>query len=100
MRRASKKDENHREIAQALASVCKVMDMSRVGGGFPDLLVCPYFGPFRSIPVLIEIKREKAKGVSAGKLQANQQEFKDGWPGPLFVVRNVNEAMECLGVVV
>lgn len=99
MRYAAKKDTNHREIAQALASVCKVADMSRVGGGFPDLLVCPYVGPFKAIPVLIEIKREKSKGVSAGKLQENQQAFREGWPGPLFVVRSIDEALGCLGVV-
>lgn len=91
MRRAAKVDSNHGEIVQALRKVgCRVLDLSRVGQGCPDLLVSVANGKYGRDLVLMEIK--------AGRGQANaaQRAFEaQGWP--VFLVRSVADALRVVG---
>ena len=98
MRLAAKVDRNHAEIVRAFRSVPGVLvkDTSRVGGGFPDIIVAqPQCGEF--ILHLVEIKDGK-KPPSKRKLTQDQQDFIAlGWP--VHVVTSTDEAFELLGVV-
>lgn len=87
-------DANHSGIVQALTQAgCWVTDLSGVGRGCPDLLVC---GPSRKW-VLLEIK-DGDKPPSAQKLTAAQIKFHRDCPGLIHVVRNIKEALESVGV--
>lgn len=87
MRRAARVDGNHKSIVEALRRVgCRVLDLSRVGAGCPDLLVSlPQRGRVPEL-MLMEVK------TARGKLNAAQRIFEsEGWP--VFVVRTVDEAL-------
>jgi hypothetical protein len=76
-------DENHVEIVNALKQIgCSVYDASRVGGGFPDLVV-----GYRRCSYLLELKSEH------GKLNKKQIAFRDSWNGNFAVVRTPMEAI-------
>ncbi|OGT59751.1 MAG: hypothetical protein A3E01_04620 [Gammaproteobacteria bacterium RIFCSPHIGHO2_12_FULL_63_22] len=77
-------DANHKEICAALRKIgALVTDLSRVGGGVPDLLVA-YRGAF----YVLEIKTDKGK---LNDLQAAwHAKHKDCY---VFVVRSVDEAI-------
>lgn len=64
-------DANQREVVQAFERLgCKVLDLTRVGGGCCDLLVTPGMSDL----YLVEVKTE------AGRLNKKQHEFHDTWP--------------------
>lgn len=106
MRRASRRDSNHQEIVAELSRRgFKVLDLSRVGGGCPDILVgvprqerpSQYPGFVYTDPplnVLLEIKVPKS-----GRLNAKQKKFRESWPGPVYVVRDVVQALAALQAV-
>lgn len=88
MRRAAKVDENHAEIVRALRKAgCSVLSLAAIGRGAPDLLL-----GHKGRNVLVEVKRPK------GKLNDQQQAFRDAWQGDLCVVRSVDEALLVLGI--
>lgn len=89
--RLGRKDANHGEIVKALERVgCRVVDLSRLGGGVPDLLVS-YRNGKRRETVLVEIKTKD------GKVNARQQAFEaDGWE--VFVVRSIEDALAVVGL--
>jgi len=88
--RAARVDANQGEIVAALRKVgCSVLSLARLGNGAPDILL-----GYKGKNVLLEIKRAK------GKLNDQQQEFKDEWRGELCVVRSVDEALLVLGIAV
>jgi hypothetical protein len=92
MRTAARTDANHQAIVQALKQVgCRVLDMSRLGRGAPDLLVsCPARGKAPQL-VLLEIKTDTGTHTPA------QQDFAAvGWP--VCTVRSVAEALRAIGV--
>ena len=94
MRRAAKVDSNHREIVQALRRAgVAVQDLSAVGRGVPDLL-CARAG----LNVLLEVKRPKAKGQSAGTLTDEQIAWIDRWPTDVHVVTSPEEALRAMGL--
>ena len=94
MRRAAKKDMNHNDIAEALIEAgCSVLDLSRVGNGCPDMLV-----GVRSENILLEVKRPKAKGQTAGKLEKTQEAFFALWRGTVYAVHSPEEALRAVGV--
>ena len=65
MRWANRRDLNHAQIVKELRDAhIWVYDTSRVGGGFPDLVVCS-----RNCLRLVEIKSER------GKLTPAQERF-------------------------
>ena len=83
---ARRVDGNHAEIVKALRKVGgRVLDLSRVGGGCPDLLVA-----FRGRNVLLEVKQP---GESPNKAQV---EFIAMWGGELHVVRSPQEAVNAV----
>lgn len=85
MRWDARKDGNHAEIVAGLKQACRsVIELHRVGGGVPDLLV-----GFGGKMKLLEVKTKE------GKLQKNQVKFFETWRGPRpIVVRNLEEALE------
>jgi Holliday junction resolvase len=88
MRRASKVDENQREIVSALRSAgATVQLLHAVGQGCPDLLV-----GFRQKNLLIEVK-DGLKPPSARKLTVDQVEWHGGWKGQVCVVDSVESAL-------
>lgn len=93
MRRAARTDSTHADIVKALRKVgCRVKDTSRVGDGFPDLIV-RHWGCGRPQISLMEVK------TSTGKLTAKQLIFFAEWPETV-VVRSVKEALLALGMMV
>lgn len=90
MRRAAKKDSNHKEIVSALRHVgCYVLDISQLKNCC-DLMVARA-GKW----VAIEIK-DGDKPKSARKLTPGEQTFLEqaGHRAPVVVVTNVDEAIE------
>lgn len=81
MRRRARTDRNHAEIVQALRQVgWTVFDSSRLGGGFPDLVI------HRGGSVqLVELK------VKRGALTKAQEEFGKWWP--VTILRSVEDAV-------
>lgn len=89
------KDMNHNEIARALIRAgCSVLDLSGVGNGCPDMLV-----GIRNENVLLEIKRPKEKGQTAGRLRESQERFFALWRGPVYKVHSAEDALRVLGLV-
>lgn len=86
MRRAARVDENHAIIVSAFRSLgCSVVDLSRVGGGVPDLLV-----GYGGIAICIECK-DGGKIPSKRKLTPAQKEFRDTWKGGMRIVENLQD---------
>ena len=86
MRRAARLDANHIEIKRAFERMgCDVIDLSKVGGSVPDLLV-----RVRSIDrwILVEVKTAK------GRIKPGQAAFAERWP--VTVVRTVEDAIGAL----
>lgn len=81
-------DENHAPITRALERAgCYVIDLARVGGGVPDILV---YRRATGLLRLIEIKTAK------GRLRKSQEEFAQKCPR--WVARTVREAFEAMGI--
>lgn len=84
MRRAAKVDTNQNPIVKDLRSIfgeC-ILDLSRVGGGCPDLLVA-----VRGVNLLMEIKTD------SGRLTPAQIRFHRNWPGQVAVARTLADAL-------
>ncbi len=92
MRLRAKVDANHHAIVVALRRVgCRVLDLSRVGQGCPDLLVS--LPKPRDLPTLVLIEVKTAKG----RQTQDQVNFEAaGWP--VFMVRSVDEALKVVGI--
>ena len=81
-----KPDANQASIVTALESIgCTVYDASRVGGGFPDLVV-----GYRGLTMLLEVKTER------GRVRKEQQQWHSSWRGCSFIVRSAMEAIEAV----
>jgi hypothetical protein len=79
-----KPDSNQADIVTALEKIgASVYDATRVGGGFPDLVV-----GYRQCCLLLELKTE------TGKLNKKQSKFRDNWNGHFAVVRSPIEAVK------
>ncbi len=87
MRLRARTDANHAAIVQALRQVgCAVADLSQLGSGIPDLLVCRQRELW-----LIEVKTAK------GKQTKDQLRFEAlGWP--VYLVRSSSEALAVVGI--
>ena len=93
MRRAPKKDGNHREIVRALRDYgCKVLDLAAVGNGCPDLLVRKGL-----LMKLLEIK-DGNRPPSARTLTLDQITFHREWSDAVCVVTSPAEALKAVGV--
>ena len=81
---ARKTDDNHQEIMDAFrAHGFSVADTSRLGQGFPDLVVAKL-----RMNILVEVKDGK-KPSSARKLTKDEQDFVDEWQGRYVVVEGI-----------
>lgn len=79
-------DANHAEIAAAFRQLgYSVADTSRLGNGFPDLVVAR-----SGRTVLVEVK-DGAKPPSARKLTPDEQQFRDAWRGDYVVVESLTD---------
>lgn len=91
MRRAARRDDNEREIIDALRAAGAYVKQINDDGTF-DLLVW-----FAGRCLLIEVKDGK-KPPSARRLTEAEQKFHDEYPGNnLFIVNSVEEALALLG---
>jgi len=92
MKYGAKKDANHHEIVDALkAAGGYVIDMSHVGGGFPDLIVGAH-----QKTILVEIKNPKTAYGKRG-LNKNQIKWKEKWlGGPYCVIDSVEAATRAI----
>jgi hypothetical protein len=91
MRRAARVDSNHGEIVSTLRRLgATVQDASRMGGGFPDLVV-----GFRGRTLLVEVK-DSAKPPSARQLTPDQERWHSRWRGQVCIVSSVDEALALL----
>jgi Holliday junction resolvase len=78
------KDGNHDEIARFLKQYgAVVVDLSMVGGGFPDLLAY-----YRGRLILVEVKAVK------GTLRDKQREFARRWP--VYMARTLEDVRAIL----
>lgn len=89
------RDHNHAEISDALTAFgCWVIDLSRMGGGVPDLLVI-HHGEIR----LIEIKNLKTSYGRAGlnPKQIKFREFVESHGCKIHIVTSVDDALRLHG---
>jgi hypothetical protein len=85
-RYARRVDSTQGEVVQALrACGLWVMDCSRVGSGFPDLLVGG--SALGEAIAAVEVKSR------TGKLRAQQEKWREGWPARYVVLRSADEAL-------
>lgn len=86
MKYGAKKDANHHEIVDALKKAgISVIDVSTMGGGFPDLIVyC------RGKTMLAEIKNPK---TGYGKRGANKLQvvWAENWPAPVYLITSLED---------
>jgi len=91
MRRAARVDGNHPEVVAALRAIgASVADTSRVGSGFPDLVV-----GFRGRNWLVEVKNGR-KMPSQRRLTEDQAAFVAGWRGHWIKVESAEEAVSTI----
>jgi site-specific DNA-cytosine methylase len=96
VRRAACRDENEREIIDALRGAGWVVHQIDDDAGFPDLvIICalPKDKVYRTLLMEV-IGDEKAKRFrKSGGLTAEQVRFREKWPGPIYYVRTADEAL-------
>lgn len=92
--RRGKRDGTHAPIVRALRAAGRsVLELHRVGGGCPDLLV----GWGRARMVLLEVKDPAGRD----RIEPSQERFAREWRGtPVVVVRSVSEALAATGIAV
>jgi hypothetical protein len=92
MRYAARVDANQPEIVKALKRIgCKVVNLSRLGGGIPDLLV-GYQGRW----CLLELK-DGSKPPSERELNPLQVEWHNEHSGfPVYVADSVDAAIKAV----
>lgn len=90
--RARRVDANHAEIAKAFRRCgWSVADTSRLGSGFPDLVVAR-----AGRTVLVEVK-DGAKPPSKRKLTEDEQSFADAWHGEYRIAESVDDVLTIVG---
>jgi hypothetical protein len=90
---AARADDNQKALVADLRSLgCSVQHLHTVGQGCPDILV-----GFRGRNILMEIK-DGNKPPSRRRLTDDEQEWHQLWRGQVCVVKNLNEAMEAIGL--
>jgi len=102
---ARRVDTTHAAIRDALRAsygVTAVVDSHRMGGGFPDLMVC-----VRKRVILVEVKTATRKdgGVKPSATSPGQSRFAETWAGgpvvqatsPEQAVQAVNDVLSRIG---
>lgn len=87
MRRAARRDANHKTVGDYLRSLgWSVLDLADAGDGVPDYAVSrPGFA------ALLEVK-DGSKPPSARKLTPKEQQVKDNWQGPYVIALDGEDA--------
>lgn len=86
---AKRVDSNQAEIVAALRAVgAAVQSLASIGHGCPDVLCF-----FRRQLFLLEVKSPR------GRLTAEEAAWHEAWPGAVYVVRSVDEALDAIGAV-
>lgn len=86
MRRAARVDGNHSAIIKRLRELgMAVADTSRLGKGFPDIVV-----GWRGVNGMFEIK-DPSRIPSERRLTDDEQRFFDGWKGQIAKVETAEE---------
>ena len=84
----AKKDANHKMIVTALEQAkIAVIDMSHVGYGFPDLIVCR-----RGLTLLVEIKNPLTPYGKRG-MNNKQTEWADDWPSAVYILKTLDDVV-------
>ena len=87
MRYKLKKDERHAEISGELVNAgFSVADLSRVGGGFPDLAIAR-----NNVCALVEIKTPRGLKTALERRSQGQIDFAKLWKGPIIVAYNSSQ---------
>ena len=87
--RAAKVDANQAEIIDGLRALgVYVIDTHRLGDGFPDLVAYTWFAGWQ----LLEVKAPR------GRLTKAEKALQMDCPGPIWVVRTLEQACEVMGV--
>lgn len=95
MRLAAKRDANHKQILDAFRKAgCSILDLSRVGGGCPDVLVAR-----NGHSLLVEIK-DGTKAPSRRKLRGNQEDFRLRWRGRICVANCIDDVLLILNTII
>jgi hypothetical protein len=82
----AKKDANHNDISDALQKAgCAIVDVSNLGGGFPDLIVCRQRKTY-----LVEIKNTKTSYGKRGP-NKNQKVWAQGWPEKVYILKSLED---------
>jgi len=91
VRQAARVDGNHAQIVEVLEKAgCRVYSTAQLGDGFPDLLVYSDRHPLKTF--LVEIK-DGRRPPSERKLSKPEIKFGEFWPGPVYVVTDVEGAV-------
>jgi hypothetical protein len=94
MRSRARRDDNHREVVEALRGMgATVQDLGAVGKGCPDVLV-----GFRGQNFVLEIK-DGRKPPSARKLTDDEKKWHETWRGQTAIVNSSFEAFQAIGAV-
>jgi hypothetical protein len=92
---ARRVDANHAQVVATLrAAGAWVWDTSRLGGGFPDLLV---YHPRAGGAFLVEVK-DGRRPPSERRLTPAEERFARAYPGRLVVVCSPDDALAAIGV--
>lgn len=87
MRRAARRDANHKDVGDYLrARGWSVLDLASMGNGCPDYAVS--FGRFAA---LVEVK-DGSLPPSARQLTPLEQKVKDGWQGAYIIALSPEDA--------
>lgn len=83
MRNYARLDKNHKELCEIYRqNGCGIISLATLGKGIPDILVeFPRNGGL----ALVEIKSGN------NGLTPDQEKFHAGWPGHIWIVRNISE---------
>ncbi len=104
MRKRGKLDSNHAEIVAAWRKAgASVLSLASLGDGAPDALVCwrskRNYGLgcvfWEDALALVEIK-DGSRKPSEQRLTEDEAEFHSSWPGKIYIVRNVQEALDLI----
>ncbi len=88
MRRRARVDANHGEIIRAFRKFgFSVADTSRLGAGFPDLVIA------RSKRTAVCEVKDGTKVPSARRLTAPEAIFKDEWKGTYLIVESLDDVL-------
>lgn len=94
--RIKRVDSNQPAIVKRLRKLgAKVVILSEVGRGIPDILICLPRGKKEPYTAFIEIK-DGSKPPSARKLTMDEAAFRVSWPGHYEIITSEQEATDLI----